>query len=195
MSDIVTAIRDRLKTKLTDNDTFGTVKLSPPATPGILDSDEKALGFALPPLLRRIYLEIGNGGFGPGCGLIGMSGGTPDDTGDTIPASYRLLRSRQGRDQTCSWPEGLLVICHWGCAIYSCVDCLHPRFRVRIFDPNVHIDHNSWDDSFFEECASFDEWMGAWANGVRLWDATYGEQGAVRRILEQREEFRKKVGL
>jgi hypothetical protein len=189
------AIRERLRTKLTDNDTFGRVKLSPPGTSGMVDSDEKALGFALPPLLRRVYLEIGNGGFGPGYGLIGMSGGTPDDTGKTVPGYYRLFRSCRTKDQTWSWPEGLLVICHWGCAIYSCVDCLHPRFRIRMFDPNVHIEGDSWDDSFFEERASFDDWIEAWADGTNLWEATYGENGAVRRILEGREELRKKVGL
>ena len=27
---------------------------------------EAALGFALPPLLRRLYLEVSNGDFGPG---------------------------------------------------------------------------------------------------------------------------------
>jgi hypothetical protein len=195
MSDVITAIRERLKAKLTDNDTFGTVKLSPPANSATLDSDEKALGFALPPLLRRIYLEIGNGGFGPGYGLIGISGGTPDDSGKTVPAYYRLFRSRRTEDQTWSWPEGLLVICHWGCSIYSCVDCLHPRFRMRVFDPNVHVDHDSWDNSFFEERTSFDDWIGAWADGVDLWEATYGENGVVRQILEKRENFVKKVGL
>src|SRR5262249_37828243 len=103
--------------------------------------------------------------------------------------------SRSTNDQTWAWPEGLLVICHWGCAIYSCVDCLHPGFRMRIYDPNVHMDQDNWDDSFFEECASFDDWIAAWSDGVCLWDVTYGEEGTVRRILEGREEFRKKVGL
>lgn len=195
MGDIIAAIRERLRTKITDSETFGTVQLASPASAGVLDSDEKALGFALPPLLRRVYLEIGNGGFGPGYGLIGMSGGTPSDTGYTVPTYYRLFRSREAKDSTWSWPEGLLVICHWGCAIYSCVDCLHPRFRMRVFDPNVHMEHDSWDDSFFEERASFDAWIRAWADGANLWESTYGENGVVRRILEEREEFRKKVGL
>ncbi|HEV7403649.1 MAG TPA: SMI1/KNR4 family protein [Chthoniobacteraceae bacterium] len=40
---------------------------APPATEAELAKAEESLGFALPPLLRRLYGEIGNGGFGPGC--------------------------------------------------------------------------------------------------------------------------------
>ena len=49
--------------------------LPAPATPEQLSEAERRLGVELPPLLRRLYLEVANGGFGPGSGLVGVVGG------------------------------------------------------------------------------------------------------------------------
>ena len=46
--------------------------LPPPASPRELAESEERIGFDLPPLLRSIYSEIANGGFGPGYGFIGL---------------------------------------------------------------------------------------------------------------------------
>jgi len=47
------------------------------------------MGFALPPLLERLYSEVGNGGFGPGYELCGLSGGFAEDLqGLTLPDLY-----------------------------------------------------------------------------------------------------------
>src|SRR5687767_4174627 len=128
----IAAIRRRIRTKITDSDGFS------PADPDGIADDERQFGFAFPPLLKRIYTEIGNGGFGPGYGLIGLSNGVPDDAGNTGPAIYKLFRDGDPEDPHWKWPEGLLPICDWGCAIRSCVDCADPNFRMRIFDPNEH---------------------------------------------------------
>jgi hypothetical protein len=45
-----------------------------PVTREAIYDAEQALGFALPELLRRLYEEVGNGGFGPGYGLFGLFG-------------------------------------------------------------------------------------------------------------------------
>ena len=47
----------------------------PPATEKHLRSTDAALGFPLPPLLRALYAQVANGGFGPFYGLIGVRGG------------------------------------------------------------------------------------------------------------------------
>jgi hypothetical protein len=43
--------------------------VAPPASVAEVDAAEATLGFAIPPLLRRLYTEVGNGGFGPDYGL------------------------------------------------------------------------------------------------------------------------------
>ena len=47
----------------------------PPATEEQLARTEEVMGFAHPPLLRALYLQVANGGFGPGTGIIGAFGG------------------------------------------------------------------------------------------------------------------------
>jgi len=44
--------------------------LPPPATPEAVAAAEEVIGFPLPPLLRRLYVEVANGGFGPNEGTI-----------------------------------------------------------------------------------------------------------------------------
>ena len=114
--------------------------------------------------------------------------GMPDDTGKTGPTIYKELRDGDPEDPHWKWPEGLLPICHWGCAILSCVDCADPSFRMRIFDPNVH-DGDDWADAFFEEAPSFEEWIKAWAAGVDLWKLMYGEAGHISRLLSARPQI------
>jgi hypothetical protein len=181
---IIAAIRRRLKTKFTDMNTFSQPILAP-ADAVDVEYDERRLGFPLPPLLKRIYSEIGNGGFGPGYGLIGLTNGVPDDTGKTGPDIYKEFRSADSGEANLKWPLGLLPICNWGCAIVSCVDSGDPSFRMRIFDPNAH-DGDDWADSLFEESPSFEVWIQAWASGVDLWALMYGEEGHVTQILSAR---------
>ena len=185
---IIPAIRRRLKTKFTDLGGSSHSRLNP-SDPVDVAYDERRLGFTLPPLMKRVYAEIGNGGFGPGYGLIGLTNGVPDDTGETGPTIYESFRSADPNEPNWEWPNGLLPICHWGCAILSCVDCADPNFRMRIFDPNVH-DGDDWVDSFFEESPGFEMWIRAWASGVDLWELMYGEGGHVARILSSRRSIR-----
>lgn len=185
MDNLVAAIQSRMNLRATDLGGAAPLRLQP-AEPFDIASDEQRLGFTLPPLMKRIYTEIGNGGFGPGYGLIGLTNGVPDDTGHTGPEIYESFRKQDPEDANWQWPIGLMPVCHWGCAIYSCVDCTSSNFRMRIFDPNVHTG-DGWEDSLFEECDSFEAWMGAWAAGIDLWAQMYGEKGEVAAILSTRK--------
>jgi SMI1 / KNR4 family (SUKH-1) len=49
----------------------------PPVREQQLKKTERQLGFSLPPLLRLLYTQIANGGFGPGYGITGAIGGYP----------------------------------------------------------------------------------------------------------------------
>ena len=55
---------------------------------------ERELGFKLPPLLRALYQQLGNGGFGPGYGLVGASGGHIAHQARNTSSSTRIFVTR-----------------------------------------------------------------------------------------------------
>src|SRR5579871_15938 len=111
---------------------------APPALPEEIAAAEEMLGFALPELLRRLYTDVGNGGFGPGYGLFGVPCGPKRHKVDSAIKYYlggreMAVDSKKG----CRWPEGLLPICEWGCGIQSSLDCTRPEVPVIRHDPNM----------------------------------------------------------
>lgn len=105
------------------------------ATEGLLDAVEDKLDVVLPRLLRRLYLEVGDGGFGPGVG--GMM------------QCSKLIQD----------PPGLVWICDWGCAQWSCLDCRTadgPIVTVAGDYPPTETEH------------TLRTWLRAWLDGVDL---------------------------
>jgi len=131
----------------------GAVDALPPLRPAssrAVEEAEHRLGHPLPPLLRRLYLQVANGGFGPGTGVLGLAGGHRDDLGRTALDRLDL------RD-----PPGLLPLDHWGCAIYSYVDCANPGAQMWGFDPHSGLAEHS----FYPEGFSLTEWLRRWLHG------------------------------
>ncbi|MEV5172160.1 SMI1/KNR4 family protein [Streptomyces flaveolus] len=95
--------------------------LPPPATPEAVVAAEEVIGFPLPPLLRRLYVEVANGGFGPDEGVLGVSGGAAQGNFADIAELYQ-----DGPDPSGRIPAGLVLIYDWGCAIWSLVDFRDP---------------------------------------------------------------------
>lgn len=50
-------------------------ELYPPASIEEIQWAEAGIGAPLPPLIREIFLQVGNGGFGPGYGITGLING------------------------------------------------------------------------------------------------------------------------
>jgi hypothetical protein len=139
--------------------------LPPPATEDELLKAEELIGFPLPPLLRALYSEIANGGFGPGYGLIPL---------------FKYPRARQIEQgaidmYTCwreadfdmesddapafSWPAMLIPFNDWGCNIRSCVDCSKPDLPILRSDPNKSLTRRS------KESPSLETWLLDWLDG------------------------------
>jgi len=129
----------------------GAVDPLPPLEPASAEAvaeAERLLGHPLPPLLRRLYLEVANGGFGPG--VLGVADGYTDDLERT---AVDRLDPRE--------PSGLFPVAHWGCAIYSYVNCSEPSAMMWGFDPNSGLAERS----FFPEGISLTEWLSRWLEG------------------------------
>jgi len=176
---IVERVRKCIESGPKDPRAFAVRPPAPAATYASIAADEQTLCFKVPDLLKRLYVELGNGGWGPGHGLLGLTGGAKDDLGQTAVQSYVSLRERSNSDDhSWRWPAGLLPLCHWGCAIYSCIDCAQPAYPMVAFDPNGR-PFKDWTESFFAECDGFDHWIGLWADGHDLWERLYADGGVI----------------
>lgn len=106
--------------------------LYPTASASDVAKAEADLGFPLPNLLKRLYVEVSNGIAGFGYEIMGLHGGCDSDSG-TLVEAYLSFRA-PGESETTAWREGLLPFCNWGCAIYSCVDCADPAHPVFTYE-------------------------------------------------------------
>ena len=136
--------------------------LYPPASSSDVENAEKALALELPPFLRRLYLEVGNGGYGPGAGLLGIEGGYPDFDGQTLATIYQRFR-------TGKWPAQILPLWDWGDAMWSCVD-VTAGFAVVTHDDT----HGATRTPF-----TLQSFLCAWLDGVDLFGALYEIEDAV----------------
>jgi SMI1 / KNR4 family (SUKH-1) len=134
----------------------------PPLTDGAIAEAEARLGFPIPPLLRELYQHVGNGRFGPLCGILSLT-----DSGDREPSAvdiYSDMRRDDPTDRSWNWPAGLLPFCDWGCNIYSCVECIGSPYPVLTYEyvegPMEH--------SFAPTRDSLEAWLRDWLAGIEV---------------------------
>ena len=129
-----------------------------PASEDVVRAAESRLSCAFPAMLRRVYLEVGNGGFGPGAGQLGLDGGNRDDDG--LSLVERWDRERRGWS---GWPRGVLPLWDWGCGSWSCVDASDCDARIVTVD------------EFGGTRTAFDllRWLDSWSDGVDLFCQIY----------------------
>ena len=130
------------------------------ATPEALDAAEARMGVTIPPLLRRLYAEVANGGFGPGSGIIGIKGGWPDDHGRTIEDLFEMMSEGDPDEPTWNWPAGLVPIVD-SSPVWTCVHTSNHGGRVVDFD-HEEVEYGGWDASFSEVAPSLHEWLTTW---------------------------------
>jgi hypothetical protein len=135
-----------------------------PATRRAVQDAETRMGFPVPPLLERLWTEVGNGGFGPGYGLFGVDSGHVSELSMSIPNIY--LQSIA--DASYDWPKKLVIICEWGCGYFSAIDCTTVEGEV--------VDLLDGPERKAKGC-TFAQWMEDWVNGIDLWERDFSELG------------------
>jgi hypothetical protein len=137
--------------------------LPAPASAATIRRAEAAAGLRLHPLLAAAYREIADGGFGPDYQLMPLlSGGR--SKAETVIGGYRARRVKQAGSNW-AWPEGVLPILHWGCAMYACVDCRSQAGTVLLFEPNIDDPDRAW----YVDTASLAEWFAHHLDGTGWW--------------------------
>jgi hypothetical protein len=132
----------------------------PPCSDADVDRAETALGVRFPPLLRRLYTEIGEGGFGPGTGILGLEG---------LAREHQSYAVELAVEQEFGvWPAALLPLCQLDQTLLACIDCSDPAGPIVGFE----VDDLDWDElAGFEEAfqprsPSLHQWLEAWLDGA-----------------------------
>ncbi|MEU4572180.1 SMI1/KNR4 family protein [Nonomuraea sp. ATR24] len=143
---------------MTEDEIFEAVRSAPGpdvlavASPQAVAEAEEAIGYPLPSLLRRLYLEVGNGGFGPRGGIIGVRGydfWKSDIFADITESALAFRTEPYGRR------AGMIQLLDWGCAIASLLDCRDPEGAMWGWDPNLCcLDH-----ALFPQNITFASWL------------------------------------
>jgi hypothetical protein len=175
---LIERLKERVKDPSRASDE-GLAEVYPPVKARAVAAAERDLGFRLPELLRAIYTQVGNGGFGPAYGFLGLEGGATDEDGDTLVGVYRSLQELAEENSFWNWPDGLLPLCRLGCGMYACLDCDSARAPVVVFDPNpIWVDEEDeaeegvdpeavllWVQGFGWQEDSFASWLQVWLDG------------------------------
>jgi len=154
---------------ITQDPTGNPFKACPPCNNRILLQSKDRLGFTLPEVLRSIYTNGANGGFGPGYGLMGVIDGFTDDQKANAVDLYQNFRTRDPEDKAWVWPEGLFPFCYWGCAVYSAVKCNAPPYPVYWIDFSVRDIEEPIEKLLCLQRESLTQWFENWLEGKDLW--------------------------
>lgn len=138
-------------------------RVPPPATEAEAEAAETALGFPLPHLLRQLYLEVGNGHWGPHTGLEPLPTAETEPDGNDLVSFYQIhLQAAAAEAPALDWPRGMVPLIN-GHYMYLC-DFLRPPhavFRILVEDWDVEI---PLVDSLEPVADSLEAWLEAWVS-------------------------------
>lgn len=155
----------------------------PPATEEQVQVTQEALALPLLPVMRALYTQVANGGFGPACGITGIRGGycfggdgnywTMDRYTDTNPSMEYVemggILSRLAYPYTFEllphqWPAHFLHFCYAGCGEDVLVDGKSGQvFLVGAGDPV----QGGYTQFFRRLDLSLENWLDRWLRGKK----------------------------
>ncbi|MFJ2566906.1 SMI1/KNR4 family protein [Streptomyces sp. NPDC087568] len=147
---------DRIIHRIREQDAAGELPL--PAPPEAVAELEATVGHPMPPLLKRIYLEVADGGFGHWGEALSLT-----DTTYSFSDSRRLLEEYLGWRERPNYPPSVVPLLTWGCAIWSLVDYSTPEGRMWGWDPNTRCPEHG--HALFPEDLTLAERLCGWLDG------------------------------
>ena len=159
--ELIARLTERARNRSMATDEGGSIAAAP-ATEEQITAAEKRLGITLPESLKQVYRDVGDGGWGPGAGLVRLA--------------------EMGKSAA-----GLLLLCDWGAGITSEVDCMQPDAPIIRRDPNMpkgdvaarvpaamHFARAAEvKEACWIESASLWSWLESWLDGAALFYRAY----------------------
>lgn len=161
---LIRRLKERIRSEPTvDMAVCPPIRPRPPVSEQVFADAEARIGFPLPPLVREMYTQVADGGYGPGYGVIQLTG-----------HPYALVESRLRMDEDDAperaWPQRLVEFVNWGCHYFSGIDCSRPSCPVFFYDHDRAGGDAMLADCLFRESDSLVEWLSAWLDGENLWE-------------------------
>lgn len=130
----------------------------PPAREEDVAAVESELGFALPAALRQLYLEVADGGVGPGGGIFSLS---------ELVAKHHEMTDEPIGPQGQAWPAALLPIQgdDWDLVSLDRVTGRLVYWDLEELDDDDELppDNPTWAASFVPEADDLETWLSTWA--------------------------------
>ncbi|MET7568144.1 SMI1/KNR4 family protein [Streptomyces sp. NPDC005492] len=136
----------------------------PTAPPEAVTELEGAVGYPMPALLRRIHLEVADGGFGRRGEALSLT-----DREYRFSDSGRLVEEYLRWRRTPGHPPSVVPLLTWGCAIWSLVDFSTPEGRMWGWDPNARCPWHG--EALFPEDFTLAERLQGWLDGDEVFPA------------------------
>jgi hypothetical protein len=160
----VSETAERLQREMTSPAPRGSLRQ---ASVGEVQAAEAALGVALPPLLGRLYVEVGDGGFGPGRGLLSL---------EALVGETRELRKGDVLPRGRSWPGSLIQLVERDPG-WFCLDVASGA--IVEWDPEDLAERSSEERfrrSFTESSPSLEAWLAKWLRKMAAADRKPSEK-------------------
>lgn len=138
-------------------------ELPPPAPAEAADELEAALGHPMPTLLRRLYCEVANGGFGVDGEVVALvdTGGPWYSDEDSLTDIYH--RGPNVPEEKAIYPPHVMPLVTLGCAIWWFIDLRSPHGQMWGWDPHGPCERHR----LFLERFTLAEWLTDWLQGNR----------------------------
>lgn len=152
--EIIAAIQKRVAEGRPTSSSSALAPVYAPADETAVIELEDAIGYRLPPLLRRIYLEVANGGVGPFGGIDGVRGGM-ENMGPAAELYQEFHAEPLDPDMPPPPPAGVFFLCDFGCSVAALLDCRTPGGQMWW-----------WDQGYRHKVdMSLHDWFVAWLEG------------------------------
>lgn len=126
---------------------------------------EREIGFSLPGLFRRLYLEVADGGFGPGYGLVPIGSSESSNDLAFLELHQDWNAGKQLGPAWC-WDKWLVPLCDWGCATYGCLDASEENGAVYYFNWTATEAGDDPDDHLEPTHETLTSWLEDWVEGA-----------------------------
>lgn len=130
--------------------------LPPPCSAFDLDWAAEAIGFPLPATVQQLFLEVGNGGFGPGNSAFGL---------ERLVAEYQDMIAEPIGFGGFPWPPMLLPIADLDPG-FTCLDVQTGRI-IDWAPAGLDDGEDDWEGSFTEAAPDLFHWLNAWLDQPR----------------------------